>query len=186
MHEVITIRAAEAAGSKYYFTGKPCSKGHIDLRYVATWRCVRCTRDHVLKWQKENKEKRRIICKRHEDKKSKETKLGESRRDHITERRRREKRFAEIAGRPRPFVCELCGDPNFRRDDVIAFDHCHKHNHFRGWLCDRCNTTIGQAEDNPELLRKMANYLEKHATPLPSAKILTDRDLKMLRLLRTG
>jgi hypothetical protein len=185
-HQIITIRAAEAAGLKHYFTGKPCSKGHRDLRYVATRRCVRCTRDHVLKWQKDNPSKRRVICKRYDDKRSKEEKLQESRRDHKTARLVRETRLAEIAGRPRPFVCELCGDPNSRRGDVIAFDHCHKHDHFRGWLCDRCNVTIGAAEDKPELLRKMADYLDRHANPDPSVIRLNDRDKKMLRVLRTG
>lgn len=29
------------------------------------------------------------------------------------------------------------------------------------WLCDRCNTTLGQVEDKPDLLRKMADYLER-------------------------
>ena len=60
-----------------------------------------------------------------------------------------------IAGRPRPAECELCALPC-----VPVFDHCHARGHFRGWLCDRCNRTLGQVKDSPLLLRKMARYLE--------------------------
>jgi len=57
----------------------------------------------------------------------------------------------------RPKACEVCGLPSKR----ICFDHCHKTGRFRGWLCTGCNTALGMAKDNPETLRKLANYLEK-------------------------
>lgn len=159
--QIISIRAAEQSGLTHYFTGKQCRNGHLAPRYVSTWRCVQCTVNRVLAWQKNNPEKKREKQNRYQARKSKGQKLLESRRDHATERQRREKRLAEIAGRPRPDVCDICKEPNTRRNDVIAFDHCHKHGHFRGWLCDRCNTTLGAAEDRPDLLRKMADYLER-------------------------
>lgn len=160
--EVITLRQAEKAGLKHYFTGKPCAHGHIKPRYVSTWRCVECTVNRVLKWQADNPEKKRAKQSRYQQSLSKGKRLTNSRRDHATERQRREARLAELAGRPRPDVCDICGEHNSRRGDVIAFDHCHKHGHFRGWLCDRCNTSLGAAEDNPSLLRKMADYLERN------------------------
>lgn len=156
----MTVRAAEAAGLKHYFTGKPCKNGHIGKRYVSTWRCVQCTVDRVIKWQCENPQKRAAKQSRYQARKDKGQKLLESRRDHKTERQRREARLAELAGRPRPMVCDICKGTG-KRGGVIAFDHCHAHGHFRGWLCDRCNTTLGAAEDRPDLLRKMAEYLER-------------------------
>jgi hypothetical protein len=159
--EIITLQAAEKLGHKHYFTGKPCKHGHVAPRYVSTWQCVPCTVERVVNWQYANPEKKRAKQKRYQDRKPTERKLLESRRDHGTERHRRERRLADIAGRPRPDICDICGDSNSRRKDIIAFDHCHKHGHFRGWLCDRCNTTIGAAEDKPELLRAMADYLER-------------------------
>jgi hypothetical protein len=63
-----------------------------------------------------------------------------------------------VAGRPRPTVCELCNELNLR----VVFDHCHLSGKFRGWLCDRCNKTLGHVKDSPELLRKLADYLEAH------------------------
>lgn len=59
-------------GGKYYFTGKPCKRGHIVLRLVADSSCVECVRvrsreyyeankgrivECAAKWSRENKEK---------------------------------------------------------------------------------------------------------------------------------
>lgn len=57
----------------------------------------------------------------------------------------------------RPKVCEVCQQPHKR----ICFDHCHKTGKFRGWLCGNCNSALGMARDNPDTLRKLADYLEK-------------------------
>lgn len=159
--QIITLRAAEQAGLTHYFTGKRCRNGHLAKRYVSTWRCVDCTVSRVLAWQVANPEKKRAKQNRYQARKSKGQKLADSRRDHVTERQRRERRLAELAGRPRPLICEVCESENERRKDVIAFDHCHKTGKFRGWLCDRCNMTIGAAADDPSLLRKLADYLDK-------------------------
>ena len=42
----------------------------------------------------------------------------------------------------------------------LAVDHCHKTGKIRGLLCSTCNLMIGNAYDNPEILRSGANYLE--------------------------
>lgn len=183
--EIISIRAAEAAGLKHYFTGKPCKYGHVAPRYISTWKCVPCTFRRVAEWQDKNPERTAANKKKYKKLLPHERKLENSRRDHVTERVRRETKMAKIAGRPRPFVCDICEQPNSRRSDVIAFDHCHKHGHFRGWLCDRCNISLGAAKDDPDLLRKMAEYLEKTAIPDPSAHILTESDKRSFRMLRT-
>lgn len=62
-----------------------------------------------------------------------------------------------IAGRPRPDICDICAKPQPR----IVFDHSHQHGHFRGWLCDRCNTILGWAEDDAQLLLAMVAYLRR-------------------------
>jgi hypothetical protein len=70
---------------------------------------------------------------------------------------RREVELAALVGRSRPAVCDVCNEFHLR----IVFDHCHSRGHFRGWLCDRCNKTLGIIKDSPELLRALALYLEK-------------------------
>ena len=59
------------------------------------------------------------------------------------------------AGRPPPAHCEICGE-----DVKLFFDHDHISGLFRGWLCHLCNVMLGMAKDNPERLRRGANYLE--------------------------
>lgn len=66
------------------------------------------------------------------------------------------RRKETLAGRPRPETCELCGSGG-----RIVFDHCHTSVKFRGWLCDNCNKALGLVRDDPDLLRRMATYLEQ-------------------------
>jgi Recombination endonuclease VII len=60
--------------------------------------------------------------------------------------------------RPCPQNCELCGGPPGKH--ALALDHCHGTGVFRGWLCGKCNTGLGQFKEDPVLLKKAANYLE--------------------------
>ena len=64
----------------------------------------------------------------------------------------------KAAGRKTPKCCDVC-----HKIGKIHFDHDHKSGAFRGWLCQSCNWVIGHATDNPKLLRKLADYLEKFA-----------------------
>lgn len=43
----------------------------------------------------------------------------------------------------------------------LAVDHCHSTHIVRGLLCSRCNQVIGRMNDDPNLLRRMALYLER-------------------------
>lgn len=63
--------------------------------------------------------------------------------------------LAEIAGRPRPKICDLCHE-----ESKIVFDHCHMYGQFRGWICDRCNKVLGLVKDSNILLAAMAKYVE--------------------------
>ena len=62
-------------------------------------------------------------------------------------------------------VCAICHQPQRdRRKKYLAIDHCHTNGHVRGLLCTQCNTMLGNARDNPELLRNAALYLESHTS----------------------
>ena len=63
----------------------------------------------------------------------------------------------KIAGRKKPDSCEICGGGG-----IICFDHDHKTGKFRGWICSRCNFTLGNVKDNSELLIALAEYLRKY------------------------
>lgn len=86
-------------------------------------------------------------------------------RDRRNAPKAREKRIAElerIAGRPTSTVCDICGKSSDRR---LHFDHDHETNLFRGWLCWRCNLTLGKVEDDTELLQEMIDYLVRSRRP---------------------
>ena len=62
-----------------------------------------------------------------------------------------------LAARPKPDCCDVCGETR----GMIVFDHCHRTNHFRGWLCNGCNRALGFVDDDPHRLRMLAAYLER-------------------------
>ena len=109
---------------------------------MVTWADCASNEEYHTAWMLENKDR-----------------LREQRKLRYADiyQRRRELRL-QRAGRAKPDKCEVCGV----REDVV-FDHCHVSNKFRGWLCNGCNTALGYAHDNPDTLRKLAEYLEQHA-----------------------
>lgn len=70
-------------------------------------------------------------------------------------------------------VCATCGEPERRvragKVTRLAVDHCHSTGVIRGLLCSPCNQAMGLFRDDPDLLRKAADYLERHAKASPSA-----------------
>lgn len=74
----------------------------------------------------------------------------------------RERRYQGLpeATRPAPAACELCGGPPTGRGG-LHLDHCHATGKFRGWLCSKHNTGLGLFQDDPVLLRRAAEYLER-------------------------
>jgi hypothetical protein len=57
--------------------------------------------------------------------------------------------------------CPIC-DGNLGEKHRIAIDHDHKTGKVRELLHFRCNQGIGFFLDSPQLLRKAAEYLERH------------------------
>jgi len=45
---------------------------------------------------------------------------------------------------------------------AFAVDHDHKTGRIRGLLCEDCNTAIGKLLDSPEILRRLANYIDRN------------------------
>jgi hypothetical protein len=54
--------------------------------------------------------------------------------------------------------CPIC-NKNITKNPSV--DHNHITGKIRGLICNKCNLAIGNAEDSPDRLRAMANYLEK-------------------------
>ena len=56
--------------------------------------------------------------------------------------------------------CAICGIPQLECEKALSVDHNHETGQIRGLLCNRCNLTIGNASDNPDILYNAALYLE--------------------------
>lgn len=65
--------------------------------------------------------------------------------------------------------CAVCHQPELSRDKqgnvrVLAVDHCHETGAVRELLCYACNSMLGQAKDNVEVLLAGAAYIKKHSS----------------------
>lgn len=164
--EIISRKDAIAMGLKRYFTGKPCKNGHITERGTSNKSCRECSNLTTKLWQAANPD---IVkqCARNHYENNKEKRYANAKawaaanpgkvkvRDTNYRRLKRETE----AGRPRPDVCEICNRKPTGRG-AIHWDHCHATGRFRGWLCQKCNHALGLLDDNPDLLRSLASYLE--------------------------
>lgn len=64
-------------------------------------------------------------------------------------------------------VCAVCGDPPVGRrageeEPLLHVDHDHVTGGVRELICTRCNQALGCALDDPDRLRALADYLERH------------------------
>ncbi len=59
-------------------------------------------------------------------------------------------------------VCAICGSPDSKHKNAkFCVDHDHETGLIRGLLCKTCNWMLGHSGDNPDVLRKGADYLER-------------------------
>lgn len=64
--------------------------------------------------------------------------------------------------------CAICEEEGFMMNNRVKsplnVDHDHKTGKIRGMLCHNCNRALGLLKDDPNLLRKAADYLEGATT----------------------
>jgi len=53
--------------------------------------------------------------------------------------------------------CRICGD----QERAVVLDHCHETNIVRGLICGLCNSALGLFRDDPDLMRRAAEYVER-------------------------
>jgi len=89
--------------------------------------------------------------------------VGTRGRDHICKTCCKESskklRQLKVIAPPKPLdkKCQCCGVAV----DTFFFDHCHKTDEFRGWICRSCNVGLGFLGDNVEGIEKALTYLRK-------------------------
>ena len=63
-------------------------------------------------------------------------------------------------------ACAICKQVS---QETLAIDHCHTTGKVRGLLCRKCNTGLGNYDDEPSRLREAAAYLEASRGVLPES-----------------
>lgn len=63
MTDVISRQEAAEKGLRRYFTGMPCSKGHVAERLVSTQSCCQCQRELNREWKRANATRVREISR---------------------------------------------------------------------------------------------------------------------------
>lgn len=58
--------------------------------------------------------------------------------------------------------CAQCG-----AKDRLVYDHCHETMAFRGVLCNKCNTSLGQLGDTVESVERLLEYLRRSEWDAP-------------------
>jgi len=64
---------------------------------------------------------------------------------------------------------------------TLAVDHCHDTGNIRGLLCAQCNTMIGKAKDDRNILLSAVKYLDKHVgreSAVPTLTLVTNEESK--------
>lgn len=62
--------------------------------------------------------------------------------------------------------CAICGtkpDGSNQQRNRLDIDHNHETGKVRGLLCNNCNQALGRLNDDPNLLRLAAAYLERNS-----------------------
>ena len=56
--------------------------------------------------------------------------------------------------------CKICNTHQSALKRKLFVDHCHTTGAVRGLLCQPCNTLLGQAKDDVEILKNAISYLQ--------------------------
>lgn len=96
------------------------------------------------------------------------SKMSKSRQRHYSLKRYYGMSLAEYSEmyRLQDGKCAICKQPETNQDRhgnvrVLAVDHCHATGSVRKLLCYACNSMLGQAKDNPDVLIAGAEYLRE-------------------------
>lgn len=63
--QIISRAEAKEQGLKHYFTGKPCSRGHVEKRFVSSFQCVVCAKMHYDEARTKNPERYAEATRKH-------------------------------------------------------------------------------------------------------------------------
>jgi hypothetical protein len=59
--------------------------------------------------------------------------------------------------------CQVCGVKESELNRRLAVDHCHSTGKVRGLLCGKCNTALGQLDDDLNRISSLYSYLKERS-----------------------
>lgn len=156
---MIEIRTKSCTGCKEV---KPVGEFHVSAtkpngRVVYQPRCKVCYNAHYIsKWhKKDDLDKRKELFKRKEKYNSDWFKSYRLATKYNLTVEQFQQMQADQDGK-----CAICITPI--TGSAVRVDHCHKTGKTRDLLCHNCNTLLGHAKDDVNILKNAIEYLKKH------------------------
>lgn len=132
-----------------------------------TYRCKHCRNETSREWNEKNKEKVKESNLKNREKRKQ---FYSSPEGIISSRKAHLKKtygitldeFNQMLKKQKG-KCAICGGTETRdKHKVMAVDHDHKTGKIRQLLCFKCNSALGNFNDDSKLLKKALKYLKKH------------------------
>src|SRR5439155_14116970 len=133
---------------------KACNLAAKAKRYRAN---PQCDRERVRRWQRENPERVRAWreAAKADGRRARNDRNSYLKRKYGITLEDYDRMLAEQVG-----VCAICGrQPT--KGISLHVDHHHGSSAIRGLLCFRCNNAVGDFGDDPNALRRAADYIER-------------------------
>ncbi len=160
-------------GSRWYFSHRPCAKGHNGLRYVTSRNCIECHRDanrnSMSSLRAKNHDK--FIQVERDSRARARDRLGEK---GVHRRSRSSNLFHKYGIRIEDYermladqggVCAICGakpSPHKKNKGYLDVDHDHLSGAIRGLLCRACNQGMIAVDRIDDWAKKAVVYMKLH------------------------
>ena len=129
----------------------PCKKCGSTEKYTTSRHCKPCRLEYAKQHRPKTKEARSAYMKAYNLKNKDRIRDAKFQRKYgltLTE--------YDLLWEKQGRKCYVC----WATDRTFHLDHCHKTNKVRGILCSQCNHAIGLFQDNPNHMRRAADYVE--------------------------
>lgn len=138
---------------------KPCQRAYNAERYRSRPDIRERVKEQRSRWVAENPERAREISREWKKRNQDRVREGQLLRLYGINLEQYDAFLQSQGG-----GCAGCeGGPKAHRK-YLDVDHCHDSKEVRGLLCNDCNLVIGKVNDDPAILRRLADYLEGATT----------------------
>lgn len=137
-------------------------KNSKDGRYSV---CKKCKNAKTAEWRAKNRKRCADIAREWRKKNVEKDRWYNTVRYLRTRYKITPERYKELLDEHN-HKCAICGGLESRNRRGIrmklCIDHCHKTGKIRGILCSSCNSAIGYLRDDPSIIGKCIEYVEKY------------------------